>query len=136
MDLTISHISFADFRSYEAFDLRDIGPLTIIVGPNAVGKTNIVEGIQLLTAHASFRHPTVAELVRMGATRARLYADVTDGNRQLELEMTAEEGKKRFFSEWKAEAVCRFKGIGAVGFVYARRSGAGERRDGSAANIP
>ena len=111
MDLTISHISFADFRSYEAFDLRDIGPLTIIVGPNAVGKTNIVEGIQLLTAHASFRHPTVAELVRMGATRARLYADVTDGNRQLELEMTAEEGKKRFFLNGKPKRSADLKGL-------------------------
>ena len=44
MDLSISHISFANFRSYERFDLDGIGPLTVLVGPNAVGKTNVVEG--------------------------------------------------------------------------------------------
>ena len=50
MDLAIAHISFLNFRSYEAFDLDGIGPLTVLVGPNAAGKTNVVEGIGLLTA--------------------------------------------------------------------------------------
>lgn len=111
MDLTVSHISFDDFRSYESFDLDGIGPLTVIVGPNAVGKTNIVEGIQLLTSHASFRHPAVGDLVRTGATRARLHADVTDGNRQLALEMTAEESKKRFFLNDKPKRPADLKGL-------------------------
>ena len=44
MDLAIAHISFLNFRSYEAFDLDGIGPLTVLVGPNAAGKTNVVEG--------------------------------------------------------------------------------------------
>ena len=47
MDLAIAHISFLNFRSYEAFDLDGIGPLTVLVGPNAAGKTNVVEGIGL-----------------------------------------------------------------------------------------
>lgn len=111
MDLTVTHISFADFRSYESFDLDDIGPLTVIVGPNAVGKTNIVEGIQLLTAHASFRHPAVGDLVRAGAHRAHLHADVSDGNRRLEIEMTAEEGKKRFFLNGKPKRPADLKGL-------------------------
>lgn len=111
MDLTVTHISFADFRSYESFDLDGIGPLTVIVGPNAVGKTNIVEGIQLLTAHASFRHPAVGDLVRAGAQRALLHADVSDGNRRLELEMTAEEGKKRFFLNGKPKRPADLKGL-------------------------
>ena len=54
MDLAIAHISFLNFRSYEAFDLDGIGPLTVLVGPNAAGKTNVVEGIGLLTAQSRF----------------------------------------------------------------------------------
>ena len=54
MTLSIEHIGFTNFRNYERFELNDIGALTLFVGPNAVGKTNIVEGIQLMTALSSF----------------------------------------------------------------------------------
>ncbi|WP_087192367.1 DNA replication/repair protein RecF [Gordonibacter sp. An230] len=111
MDLSITHISFADFRSYERFDLDGIGPLTVLVGPNAVGKTNVVEGIQLLTAQSSFRHPPVDQLVRMGAPFARLVADASDGNRQLELELRIAEGRKRFLLNGKGRRTADLKGI-------------------------
>ena len=48
MSLTVRRIAFDDFRNYRSFELDGLGPLTILVGPNAVGKTNVVEGIQLL----------------------------------------------------------------------------------------
>lgn len=111
MDLSIAHIAFANFRSYESFDLDGIGALTILVGPNAVGKTNVVEGIQLLTSQSSFRHPSVEELVRAGASFARLQADVTDGNRQLELQMRVEQGKKRFLLNGKPKRTADLKGL-------------------------
>ncbi len=111
MDLSITHISFANFRSYESFDLDGIGPLTVLVGPNAVGKTNIVEGIQLLTSQSSFRHPSAEELVRSGERFARLQADVTDGNRQLAFELRVEEGRKRFLLNGKAKRTADLKGL-------------------------
>ena len=67
MDLAIAHISFLNFRSYEAFDLDGIGPLTVLVGPNAAGKTNVVEGIGPLTARSprlSALPPTISQVVR------------------------------------------------------------------------
>ena len=111
MDLSISHISFANFRSYERFDLDGIGPLTVLVGPNAVGKTNVVEGVQLLTAQSSFRHPPVEQLVRMGAPFARLTADATDGSRQLQLELRIAEGRKRFLLNGKGKRTADLKGL-------------------------
>lgn len=111
VDLSITHISFANFRSYEAFDLDDIGSLTVLVGPNAVGKTNVVEGIQLLTSQSSFRHPTTDALVRDGASFARLEADVTDGNRLLSLALRIEEGKRRFFLNDKPKHAADLKGL-------------------------
>ena len=78
MSLRIKDVAFDDFRSYEHFHLSDIGPLTVLVGPNAVGKTNVVEGIQLLTAQTSFRNPTGVQLVRDGADSARLHATAAD----------------------------------------------------------
>ncbi|WP_080801061.1 DNA replication/repair protein RecF [Arabiibacter massiliensis] len=111
MDLSITHISFADFRSYERFDLAGIGPLTVLVGPNATGKTNIVEGVQLLTAQSSFRNPSPADLVRSGAAGARIAADVADGNRELELEMRVADGKRAFLLNGKPKRTADLKGI-------------------------
>lgn len=111
MDLAIAHISFLNFRSYEAFDLDGIGPLTVLVGPNAAGKTNVVEGIGLLTAQSSFRHAPVDQLVRAGAPFARLTADVTDGSRQLELAVQMAEGKKKHLLNGKPKRTADLKGL-------------------------
>lgn len=111
MDLSISRISFVNYRSYEKLDLDGIGPLTVFVGPNAAGKTNIVEGIQMLTAQTSFRHPGTEELLRVGASFARLEAEATDGNRRLLLEMRVEDGKKRFLLNGKAKRAADLKGL-------------------------
>ena len=111
MDLAIAHISFLNFRSYEAFDLDGIGPLTVLVGPNAAGKTNVVEGIGLLTAQSSFRHAPVDQLVRAGAPFARLAADVTDGSRRLELAVQMAEGKKKHLLNGKPKRTADLKGL-------------------------
>lgn len=111
MDLRISHISFCDFRSYETFDLSDIGPLTVFVGPNAAGKTNVIEGVQLLTAQSSFRNPTVPQLVRAGASFSRLQADVTDGSRQLALGVRLADGKKKHLLNGKPKRTADLKGL-------------------------
>ena len=111
MDLSITHISFRNFRSYEGFDLDGVGPLTVLVGPNAVGKTNVIEGIGLLTTQSSFRHAPVDQLVRTGSDFARLAADVTDGSRQLELTVQLAEGKKKHLLNGKAKRTADLKGL-------------------------
>ncbi len=111
MSLAISNLSFRDFRNYRSFDLHDVGVLTVFVGPNAVGKTNIVEGIQLLTALSSFRHATVDQLVRKGAQFARLRADVSDGARQLEISLEMGEGSKQYALNGKKKRKPDLKGL-------------------------
>lgn len=111
MSLRIKDVAFDDFRSYEHFRLSDIGPLTVLVGPNAVGKTNVVEGIQLLTAQTSFRNPTGVQLVREGAAFARLRATAADESRLLELGLTIEAGKRRFTLNGKQKRTADLKGV-------------------------
>ena len=111
MGLSISHIALRDFRSYKSFDLENVGPLTVLVGPNAVGKTNVVEGIQLLTARTSFRNPTVEQLVRSGAACGFLRADAGDGNRELSLELRLSDGKKRHLLNGKPKRAVDMRGI-------------------------
>ena len=57
MPLAVERLELSSFRNYESFRLDDLGSLTIFVGPNAVGKTNLIEALQLVTACLSFRHP-------------------------------------------------------------------------------
>lgn len=111
MDLRIERISFRNFRNYDRFDLSDLGSLTVLVGPNAVGKTNVVEGIQLLTALQSFRHPALEQIVRQGADFARLDADVGDGSRALSLSLQVSDGKKRYLLNGKGKRTADLKGL-------------------------
>lgn len=111
MDLVITDISFRNFRSYESFDLHDVGDLTILIGPNAVGKTNVIEGIQLLTAISSFRHPAVDQLVRLGCSSSNLGIDVSDGNRKLNLSLRVTDRKKHYSLNGKAKRPSDLKGV-------------------------
>ena len=82
-DLRIESVRFDHFRNYPMFKLDDVGPLTVFVGRNAIGKTNIVEGIELLTALSSFRNPTARQLVQWGNENARLQAKFSSASPNL-----------------------------------------------------
>ena len=71
MSLLVRTLSLRDFRNVRSRDLELGGGMNVFVGPNATGKTNAVEALQLLTAATSFRHPSPSELVREGCERGR-----------------------------------------------------------------
>lgn len=59
----LKSLSLENFRNYEKFSL-DFEQTTIIVGPNGVGKTNIIEAIYLLSTGRSWRTKHDSEAVR------------------------------------------------------------------------
>jgi DNA replication and repair protein RecF len=75
------------FRSYAAAELHPDPGLTIIAGPNAAGKTNLLEAVHAAVTGRSPRAATDAELVRHGAPFARIRLDlVDDGGAELRVE--------------------------------------------------
>jgi predicted ATPase len=46
--VVIQKVSFRNFKAYRSLDL-DLEPLTVLVGPNASGKTTLLRGLQLAT---------------------------------------------------------------------------------------
>lgn len=87
----ISHVSLTDFRSYAQADV-ELGPGTnVLVGPNGVGKTNIVEAIGYLATLSSHRVTNDAPLLRFGTDRALVRARVQRAKlvTSLEVEITA-----------------------------------------------
>ena len=88
MTLRIESLSLRNFRNYEDAALNELGDITVLVGENAVGKTNLIEAIQLLTALTSFRHGTADQLIRHGEEHSRVSMQATDGNRRLDIDLT------------------------------------------------
>ena len=84
MSLKITSITLDDFRGYDHLVIDDLGNLVVIVGPNAVGKTNIIEAIQLLTAGSSFRKPPWSETISWGRQQGYARLDLEEGKRRVE----------------------------------------------------
>lgn len=89
--MPILHIGLVDFRNFVRWELVPGPELTVLVGPNATGKTNAIEAIQLLTAARSFRRPRWEDLVRWGAdaARATLSAEQDGRPTEVSLDVTA-----------------------------------------------
>ncbi|MFL6114217.1 MAG: DNA replication/repair protein RecF [Catenulispora sp.] len=82
--MRVTHLSLADFRSYASLELPLGGGVTAFVGPNGQGKTNLVEAIGYIATLDSHRVATDQPLVRFGAPRAIVRANVErEGRTQL-----------------------------------------------------
>jgi DNA replication and repair protein RecF len=71
-DRTLARISIRDLRAYMLLEATFGSGPQLIVGPNAAGKTTLVEAIVLLAWGHSHRTSTDAELVRWGSELARV----------------------------------------------------------------
>lgn len=111
MGLRIERVEFRQFRNYESFHLDGIGGLTVFIGPNAVGKTNILEGIQLLTSSYSFRHPQLAQLICDSHDEAFISLEAGDGNRQINIALSIVSGKKGFSINGKGKTAADVRGV-------------------------
>ena len=108
--LKISALSLYNFRSYDSFELEDIGDLTVFAGPNASGKTNALEALHLLTALSSFRNAMPTELIGRGSGAARAKASLEGDGRMVDIELKVEDGKRRWLQNGKPRPAKQLKG--------------------------
>lgn len=89
----VRRLELVDFRSYErvAVDFEP-GP-SVVVGPNGVGKTNLVEALGYVATLASHRVAADAPLVRAGAGAAVIRCAVTHEGRELLVELELVPGR-------------------------------------------
>lgn len=111
MGLAVTKIEYANFRNYERFALEDIGGLTLFVGPNAVGKTNLIEGIQLTTAMNSFRNPKRTHLIKDGASASCVKTLIEDESRSLEVKLAITPESKDYFLNGKKKKAHSLRGL-------------------------
>ena len=111
MSLSITRITFKRFRNYPELELDKIGLLTIFVGSNAVGKTNIIEGIQLLTSLSSLRKATTNQLITWGEESLLIEVNEKSASRDLDVSLQILEGKKTYTVNNKKKNPKEIRGI-------------------------
>ncbi|HEY4419715.1 MAG TPA: DNA replication and repair protein RecF, partial [Pseudonocardia sp.] len=89
----LRRLAVADFRSWETAELELEPGVTVLVGPNGVGKTNLVEAAAYLATLGSHRVATDAPLIRRGADRAVVRGLVVHHGRELSVELEITAGK-------------------------------------------
>ena len=74
--MRIVELRLRDFRNYAAEDVTFDDGVTIFVGPNAQGKSNLLESVYTVAVGRSPRATADVELVRFGQDRAYVRATV------------------------------------------------------------
>ncbi len=101
MSLYFKKISLYNFRNHLDDTLELEPSITILHGPNASGKTNTVEAIQLLTAGLSFRKPSPRELINIKEDKSRIEGVLEGDDRLLEVKVDINPKKKIFSKNGK-----------------------------------
>ena len=90
--MRVDRLVLEDFRNYTLARAEFDPGLNLIVGRNAQGKTNLLEGIYCLSGLGSPRGPD-STLVRDGAERALIHAEVARGERRIEADLEIRPGR-------------------------------------------
>ncbi len=77
-----------EFRNYTDLTFEPAAGLTVVVGANGQGKTNLIEAISYLSTLSSFRGVPGDVLIRDGADRAQLRAELDVESRRVDLDAT------------------------------------------------
>ncbi|UDM34650.1 DNA replication/repair protein RecF [Mycobacterium ulcerans] len=89
----VRHLGLRDFRSWAHADL-ELGPgRTVFVGPNGLGKTNIIEALWYSATLGSHRVGTDAPLIRAGADRAVISTIVVNDGRECAVDLEIAAGR-------------------------------------------
>jgi DNA replication and repair protein RecF len=86
----LRRLQLTDVRSYDRADVDLDQGVTVLIGPNGQGKTNLLEAVQRVATGGSHRVATDAPLVRAGAELGVIRTELTsdDGRRRtVELEL-------------------------------------------------
>lgn len=86
-------LEVTDFRSWEHARLELEPGISVLIGANGQGKTNLLEALGYLSTLSSHRVASNAPLVRQGAARAVVRAAVVHAGRELTLELEITPGR-------------------------------------------
>ncbi len=111
--MQLTSLKLQHFRSYPKAAFTFSPYTTLLMGPNTVGKTNILEAIMVMATGKSFRADKESEMIRLGQMVARIHVVVEDTMLDVVLTQGTEEGvraQKKFLVNGVARRVIDFLG--------------------------
>ena len=118
MSVIFENIELHDFRNHSSLTIIEPKRTTIIIGSNAVGKSNIIEAIQLVTMLQSFRLPQWQQLISPDKNTSSILAEFNQNGRQLEIRMDIENNRRYYQLNGKKKKPREIQGlVPAVVFV-------------------
>jgi len=94
--MRVERLQLTSFRSYAQLDVSFPGGPQVVVGPNATGKTNLLESLVVLGTSRSHRASQDGELVAWGSEFTRLEVDLSGNDRvEVVIARTATGGGRR-----------------------------------------
>jgi len=114
--MVIKKISLQNFRNYRKKSFEFSPGKNLIIGPNAVGKTNLLEAIYLLASGKSLRAGVETEMISYGEEMARVTGVVNEEKIGLEIILTTGEvmgqkvGKKKYLTNGVSKRAYDFVG--------------------------
>jgi DNA replication and repair protein RecF len=91
--MILQSVTLQQFRSYIQTTLKFSDKITLIVGPNAVGKTNILEAVSLIASGKSFRADRETDMIRWGSELGRITAQTLDDKLEIMITTGSVNGK-------------------------------------------
>lgn len=78
--MEIDRVELSDFRNYRSLSLTPAPHLNVLAGPNAQGKTNLLEGLGVLLVGRSFRGAKAADMLAWGSAGAFVSGEIRRGD--------------------------------------------------------
>jgi DNA replication and repair protein RecF len=90
--IRLTQLQIRSFRNLQSLNLPITAPRVLVVGRNGVGKSNLLEAVELLISLRSHRCPSDRDMISHGESHSRLIADTSEGDR-LELTLRRRGGR-------------------------------------------
>lgn len=99
-----------NFRSYSDYAIELSPNVNIVVGPNASGKTNLLESILLLSGSSSYR-ANYGDIINFNCDWARVDGNLTDSDRSIKIQNINENIEKSYVINDKTKKRLTFDDI-------------------------
>lgn len=80
--MRISHLHLTDFRNYKKKSVEFFPDTTLLIGPNGIGKSNVLEAVFLLSKGQSFKAQESSEMIHFGMDVAHIIGHVEYGKEE------------------------------------------------------
>lgn len=108
--MKLNELKLVNFRNYGYFEIESKDGINLIIGRNAIGKTNLLEAIYLITVGKSFRTLKSNEMIKLGSDSSYIKARIENEGYYDDLEIKLSNQKNEYTLNSEVVSVKNFAG--------------------------